>query len=65
VDELGDQAVAGGRAARDAKLRLAESVVARYDGAEAAAAERMNFASIFSDRNQPDRQPLGPWPPEL
>jgi tyrosyl-tRNA synthetase len=53
VEELGDQAVAGGRAARDAKLRLAESVVTRYHGAEAAAAERVNFTSIFSDRNQP------------
>jgi tyrosyl-tRNA synthetase len=54
VEELGDQAVAGGGAARDAKLRLAESVVTRYHGMETAAAERLNFISIFSDRNQPD-----------
>jgi tyrosyl-tRNA synthetase len=54
VEELGDQAVAGGGAARDAKLRLAESVVTRYHGKETAAAERQNFISIFSDRNQPD-----------
>jgi tyrosyl-tRNA synthetase len=54
VEELGDQAVAGGRAARDAKLKLAESVVARYHGKDAAAAERVNFTSIFSHRNQPE-----------
>jgi tyrosyl-tRNA synthetase len=57
VGELGDLAAQGGRPARDAKLRLAESVVARYHGAGIAADRRREFTRVFSERNQPENLP--------
>lgn len=57
VRELGDLAALGGRAARDAKLRLAQSVVARYHGAATAAARRRDFTEVFSGRNHPRELP--------
>lgn len=57
VQELSELSAQGGRAARDAKLRLAESVVARYHGAETAAAMRRDFTRVFSERNQPEDLP--------
>ncbi|WP_152365333.1 tyrosine--tRNA ligase [Microlunatus speluncae] len=48
VAELARRAAAGGREARDAKLDLAEAIVARYHGAATAAGERSAFLSLFS-----------------
>ncbi|MFC7619536.1 tyrosine--tRNA ligase [Microlunatus sp. GCM10028923] len=57
VADLARRAAEGGRAARDAKLDVAEAVVARYHGAEAAARERAGFLSLFSARELPDDLP--------
>lgn len=51
--ELERAVAAGGPAARDAKLTLAEAVVARYHGAAAASHEREAFLSVFSDGAAP------------
>ncbi|MFD7705765.1 tyrosine--tRNA ligase [Streptomyces sp. NPDC059785] len=51
---LGEQAASGGVAARDAKLALAEEVVARYHGAEAAARARAGFLARFSEGRVPE-----------
>ncbi|GAA2757348.1 tyrosine--tRNA ligase [Actinopolymorpha rutila] len=48
----------GGREVRDAKLGLAEAVVARYHGADRAAAERQWFRSTFSARHEPTDVPV-------
>ncbi|HLT62735.1 MAG TPA: tyrosine--tRNA ligase [Microlunatus sp.] len=53
VRELGARAAQGGRAARDAKLDLAEAIVARYHGTEVAARERDRFLAVFSARELP------------
>ncbi len=55
--ELGRRAGQGGQPARDAKLDLAEVIVARYHGADTAAAERARFLSVFSARELPDDLP--------
>ena len=55
--ELGRRAEAGGAAARDAKLDLAEAVVARYDGAGAARRCREEFVRVFSGRERPADMP--------
>ncbi|MDT5014713.1 MAG: tyrosyl-tRNA synthetase [Mycobacterium sp.] len=46
-----------GANARDAKLQLAEQIVCRYHGGEAAIRSREAFLSTFSDRNEPDHMP--------
>lgn len=51
--ELERAVAAGGAAARDAKLTLAEAVVARYHGVAAAKHEREAFLSVFSDGRAP------------
>ena len=51
--ELERAVAAGGAAARDAKLTLAEAVVARYHGGAAAKHEREAFLSVFSDGRAP------------
>jgi len=48
----------GGAAARDAKLELAEAIVRRYHGSEAARQSRQAFLSTFSERNEPDQMPV-------
>ncbi|HEX7350478.1 tyrosine--tRNA ligase [Brachybacterium sp.] len=53
VEELGRRARLGGVTARDAKLDLAEAIVARYDGASAAQRSRGEFLRVFSARQQP------------
>jgi len=53
VEALGAAAVAGGVQARDAKLRLAASIVTRYHGAGTAKAAVDAFRRTFSDRAQP------------
>ena len=55
--ELGRRAEAGGAVARDAKLDLAEAVVARYDGAGAARRCREEFVRVFSGRERPADMP--------
>lgn len=45
---------AGGAAARDAKLTVAEAVVERYHGAGSAARERDGFLSVFSSGANPE-----------
>lgn len=57
--ELGRRADAGGAAARDAKLDLAEAVVRRHDGADAARHSREEFVRVFSAGERPtDMTPL-------
>lgn len=53
TEELGRRALSGGAAARDAKLDLAEAVVRRHDGAQAARRSREDFTRVFSAREQP------------
>jgi tyrosyl-tRNA synthetase len=53
VASLGEAAVHGGPAARDAKLTLASAVVTRYHGANTAKAERAAFIEQFSRRTTP------------
>ncbi|ATG50810.1 tyrosine--tRNA ligase [Brachybacterium vulturis] len=53
VGELDRRARAGGATARDAKLDLAEAIVCRHDGAEAARRSREEFLRVFSAREQP------------
>ena len=53
AEELGRRARSGGAAARDAKLDLAEAIVARHDGAPAASRSREEFLRVFSAREQP------------
>ena len=53
VGELGRLALAGGVAARDAKLDLAEAIVGRHDGAAAARRSREEFLRVYSGREQP------------
>lgn len=53
AEELGRRADSGGSAARDAKLELAEAVVTRHDGADAARRSREEFVRVFSAREQP------------
>jgi tyrosyl-tRNA synthetase len=57
VRRLRDDATAGGTAARDAKLGLAEAVVARYHGAEAARRCRLGFTDTFAQGNEPRDMP--------
>lgn len=51
--ELEGWVKSGGAVARDAKLRVAQAVVERYHGAEAAARERAGFTSVFSGGAEP------------
>lgn len=48
IAALGAAAERGGAAARDAKLDLAEAVVRRHDGADAAHRSRQEFLRVFS-----------------
>lgn len=57
VERLARQAASGGSAARDAKLDLAQEVVARYHGAAEAARARSAFLDVFSRRNIPGSMP--------
>jgi tyrosyl-tRNA synthetase len=57
VSALGDAAIEGGSAARDAKLKLAAAVVTRYHGAGVAKAERAAFTEQFTHRGIPDDLP--------
>ncbi|MFE6970249.1 tyrosine--tRNA ligase [Isoptericola sp. NPDC057653] len=57
VADLAARGAAGGPGARDAKLDLAESVVARYHGASAAADARAAFLDVFSRRHVPGSMP--------
>ena len=49
--------LAPGRNPRDAKLALAEALVARYHGAAAGAAEREEFIRVFSEHRPPSEMP--------
>jgi tyrosyl-tRNA synthetase len=57
VDELQRRADRGGRDARDAKLDLAEAIVARYHGPDEARRVRQDFLAVFSERQLPDAMP--------
>ena len=52
-----DSLLAPGTNPRDAKLRLAESLVARYHGAAAGAGERAEFIRVFSEKKAPSEIP--------
>ncbi|REJ07856.1 tyrosine--tRNA ligase [Microbacterium bovistercoris] len=54
VAELTTASARGGRDARDAKLAMAEALVARYHGADAAAREREAFLRVFSEGATPE-----------
>ncbi|MDQ4504313.1 tyrosine--tRNA ligase [Sinomonas sp. ASV322] len=53
VEALKEAATAGGAAARDAKLDLAEAIVWRYHGNGEARLQRDSFLAVFSDRAVP------------
>lgn len=57
VEDLVRRAASGGSAARDAKLDLAQAVVARYHGECEAAHARQAFLAVFSDRKLPEDIP--------
>lgn len=57
VGELARGAAGGGVEARDAKLDLAEAIVARHHGAADAAQARREFVEVFSKRGLPDTMP--------
>ena len=57
VEDLGSRASRGGRNARDAKLDLAEAVVARYHGVLGATQARRGFLDVFSERRLPETMP--------
>lgn len=57
ADELQRRASRGGSDARDAKLDLAEAIVARYHGTTPASRARHDFLRVFSERNLPDEMP--------
>ena len=66
AEDLGRLAGAGGAAARDAKLDLAEAVVARNDGAPAARRSREEFLRVFSASERPKEMvPLALEPGEF
>lgn len=66
AEDLGRRAGAGGAAARDAKLDLAEAVVARNDGAPAARRSREEFLRVFSAGERPKEMvPLALEPGEF
>ncbi len=49
-----ESAIAGGMNPRDAKIRLAETVVTLYHSAKAAKAAKQHFAQVFSKKEMPD-----------
>lgn len=57
VQQLAHRAASGGAIARDAKLDLAEEIVARYHGADEAKRARQAFLDVFSERKLPDSMP--------
>lgn len=57
VAQLHDRSVRGGRDARDAKLDLAEAIVARHDGVSAARRAREQFVAVFSHGGVPTELP--------
>ncbi len=57
VQQLAHHAASGGAIARDAKLDLAEEIVARYHGAGEAKRARQAFLDVFSERKLPDAMP--------
>lgn len=57
VQRLAHKASNGGPAARDAKLDLAEDIVARYHGAHEAKQARRAFLDVFSERKLPEAMP--------
>lgn len=57
VQDLEHRATGGGTNARDAKLDLAEAIVARYHGAPEAARARQEFLGVFSERRLPAAMP--------
>lgn len=57
VEDLVRRAASGGSAARDAKLDLAQAIVARYHGEYEAAHARQAFLAVFSDRKLPEDIP--------
>src|SRR5690606_18047904 len=60
VADLGRRAAAGGAQARTAKLDLAEAIVARHHGADAAAASREEVVRVSCPRQQPSDAPALP-----
>lgn len=57
IEQLTHRAESGGSVARDAKLDLAEEIVARYHGVPEAARARQAFLDVFSQRRLPDLMP--------
>jgi len=57
VTRLDEDLSRGGRAARDAKMTVAEAVVERYHGIKAATEAREAFQSVFSGRADPEGIP--------
>ncbi len=58
IERLAAAVTERGANARDAKLELAEQIVCRYHGSEAAIRSRQAFLSTFSDRAEPDHMPV-------
>lgn len=57
VENLAHRAGRGGPSARDAKLDLAEAIVARYHGSAEATRARQAFLDVFSERKLPETIP--------
>ncbi|MBZ2198081.1 tyrosine--tRNA ligase [Occultella gossypii] len=57
VEELESRARQGGAGSRDAKLDLAEAIVARYHGSAASGRARTEFTRVFSGSGLPDDVP--------
>lgn len=64
VARLAEASDAGGHAARDAKLGLAEAITTRYHGPDVAAACREAFGRTFSDGDVPKDAPIVEAPGE-
>lgn len=62
VEQLRRAAIQGGSPARDAKLTLAEAVVARHDGVPAARHARHEFLRVFSSGQEPEDMTELPLP---
>lgn len=54
---LADAAAGGGQAARDAKMTVAQAVVARFHDTEAGARQHAQFLQVFSAGQQPETMP--------
>lgn len=63
VGRLSEAARKGGKPARDAKMCMAEAIVARYHGPAEGSRQKTSFLHVFSDGGQPEDLPKLPLEP--